>query len=197
MRIAARVAPRTPKWSNVPVPVPTLSTPGLTLTVLDETHEGLYRALYSNPRVMARIAAPLDDAALSRAFRRALLAASAQPPTERTWVATERATGRGVGIGALIARASDTEIGLMLMPFAWNARYSLELIDALIAHAFDDLGIDRLTGVCRVGPNERMSRRLLLPHGFVPASPDRPATARWVLDRSAWRRPVGIPAHSG
>ena len=97
----------------------------------------------------------------------------------------------------MIRRAQDTELGLMLLPAGWNARYSHEVIDALVAHAFDDLGIDRLVGICRAGANERMSRRLLGARGFGDVAPDRPGTAQWALDRGDWLRPVGMPPAPG
>ncbi|TBR13276.1 MAG: N-acetyltransferase [Lysobacter sp.] len=179
------------------MPLPTLSTANLDLSPLIDAHEGLYRALYCCPRVMARIAPPLDEGAASRAFRAVVGANEADEPACRVWAVTERSTRRDVGIGALLHRAPDTEMGLMLLPAAWNARYSHEVIEALVTHAFDDLAIDRLSGMCQAGPNERMSRRLLCAQGFVDAPPDRPGTARWILDHDRWRRPVGMGAADG
>lgn len=175
-----------------------LSTAHLELAplALAPAHESLYVALYTDPRVMARIAAPLESGAAARAFRRTV-AANAVPGARRTWAVAERSTGTALGIAALLPRTHDIEMGLMLLPRGWNARYSHEVIDALVAHAFDDLGVDRLTGICQAGPAERMSRRLLTPHGFVDAAPDREGTARWVLERGAWSRPVGSTARDG
>ena len=125
------------------------------------------------------------------------MASADAAPVRRTWAATLRSSAEPVGIGALARRAHDTELGVMLLPTAWNGRYSHEVIDALVAHAFDDLGIDVLTGICQAGPNERMSRRLLEAHGFRVAPPDRPGTARWTLAGEHWARPIGSAASSG
>ena len=175
----------------------TLSTPHLSMPPLQARHEALYTALYADPRVMSRIAAPLAPDEARRAFAAALSALDDPEPALRTWAVLERDTGRALGIGAMIRRERDTELGLMLLPAAWNARYSHEVIDALVAHAFDDLGIERLVGICRAGANERMSRRLLRAHGFVDVPPDRPGTAQWALNRGDWLRPVGMPPAAG
>ncbi len=175
----------------------TLSTPHLSMPPLQARHEALYVALYADPRVMARIAAPLAPGEARRAFAAAMSALNDSDPALRTWAVLERDTGRALGIGAVIPRARDTELGVMLLPAAWNARYSHEVIDALVAHAFDGLGIDRLVGICRAGANERMSRRLLRAHGFVDVTPDRPGTAQWALDRGDWLQPVGMPPAAG
>ena len=175
----------------------TLSTPHLSMPPLQARHEALYVALYADPRVMSRIAAPLAADEARRAFAAAMSALNDPDPALRTWAVIERGSGRALGIGATIRRAQDTELGLMLLPAGWNARYSHEVIDALVAHAFDDLGVDRLVGICRAGANERMSRRLLRAHGFVDVPPDRPGTAQWALDRGGWLRPVGMPPAPG
>ncbi|HZX79445.1 MAG TPA: GNAT family N-acetyltransferase [Lysobacter sp.] len=161
---------------------------------LQARHEALYTTLYTDPRVMSRIGAPLSPTHASRAFAAALAALREPDPALRTWALHEHETGRALGIGAMLRREHDVEIGLMLLPAGWNARYSHEVIDALVAHAFDELGIERLVGICRAGPNERMSRRLLQAHGFRDVAPERPGTAQWALDRPGWLRPVGTRA---
>lgn len=178
------------------MPAPPLTTPSLRLEPLNNTHRALYRALYTNPRVMARIGAPLDEHAADAAFARAVRAQQTSRPGHHTWAVHVRSTGASAGVGALVGRQHDTELGLMLLPMAWNARYSHEVIDALVVHAFNGLGIDVLTGICQAGPNERMSSRLLGPHGFQPAAPDRPGTARWSLERRCWTPPIGSVARS-
>lgn len=175
----------------------TLATRHLDLVPLGPAHGALYIALYTDPRVMARIGTPLDIDAARRAFGVAVRANVRAPAQRRTWAIIERGGARPLGIAALMRREADSEMGLMLRPAGWNALYSHEAIDALVAHAFDDLGITRLTGFCQAGHAERMSRRLLEPHGFVEAASDRPGSACRALDRGAWTRPVGSAPGAG
>ena len=171
-----------------------LRTPHLRLRLLDEMDGALYRELHASPRVMARIAPVMDAASTARAFDTAVTHNGRATPGHRTWAVLEQASGRAVGIAALHRDGAAAEAGMMLLPIAWNARYSAEVMQALVRCAFDRMALERLFGICRLGPNVRMARRLLGPHGFVETLPDRPGTARWVLARGAAAptRPVGM-----
>lgn len=164
-----------------------LRTDRLDLRLLGESDAPLYVRLYTCPRVMAQVGAPLDPAAAARAFAAAVAHNHRARPGHRTFSAFDRDGGDAVGIGALARRGTRAEIGLLLLPSAWDGRRSHEVLDALVAYGFGSMGLDGLDAVCRLGPNVRPSRRLVRPYGFEEVVPERPGTMHWRLERAAWR----------
>jgi RimJ/RimL family protein N-acetyltransferase len=164
--------------------VPTLLTDRLALRLLGAQDAALYRSLYTCPRVMARIGTPLTDAAAGRAFAAALAHNGRDTPGHRTFAAFDRATGSAVGIAALARAGGRAEIGLMLLPRAWDGRRSHEVLDALVAYGFGPMALDVLDAACREGPNVRPGRRLVQPYGFVEVPAGRRGTVQWELLRS-------------
>lgn len=162
-----------------------LSTAHLRLRLLDAGDRALHASLYTSPRVMARIAPALDASAAARAFDASVAHNARSAPGHRTWAVSEADGARDIGIGALHRDGDAADVGIMLLPGAWNGRYSVEVLDALVGCGFADLGLQRLFAVCRLGPNERMAHRLLAPQGFRPTAAQRPGTARWLLERPA------------
>ena len=74
----------------------------------------------------------------------------------------ERETGALVGDGGLHplgGRGPDVELGYTLARSAWGRGYATELGQALVAHAFDVLGVDRV--VAQVEPANHASRHVL------------------------------------
>lgn len=161
-----------------------LLTPRLRLRLVDARDAALYRALYTCPRVMAHIGAPLTPAQADRAFAATVEHNGRAAPGHRAWAAHDRADGSPVGIGALMRRGTRAEMGLMLLPPAWDGRRSHEVLDALVACAFGPMGLETLDAVCSDGPNVRPSRRLVRPYGFVEVPPERPGTVQWALHRA-------------
>lgn len=167
--------------------MPTLLTHRLRLRLLDDSDLDLYRSLYTCPRVMAQIAEPLAEDAAQRAFAAVVAHNRRERPGHRAFAAFDMDSGASVGIGALIRAGRRGEIGLMLLPSAWDGRRSHEVLDALVAYAFGPMGLDALDAACRDGPNVRPGRRLVQPYGFAEVAPARPGTVQWALDRSRWR----------
>jgi RimJ/RimL family protein N-acetyltransferase len=163
-----------------------LLTARLCLRLLDARDADLYRALYTSPRVMAHIGAPLTDTGAARAFAAAVEHNALDAPGHRSFTVLDRATAAAVGLGALLRDGARAEIGLMLLPSAWDGRRSHEVLDALVAHAFDAMVLDVLVATCLAGPNVRPSRRLVEPYGFAEAAPLRVGTVRWELPRTRW-----------
>jgi [ribosomal protein S5]-alanine N-acetyltransferase len=74
----------------------------------------------------------------------------------------ERESGALVGDGGLHplgGRGPDVELGYTLARSAWGRGYATEIGQALVAHAFDVLGVDRV--VAQVEPANHASRRVL------------------------------------
>jgi RimJ/RimL family protein N-acetyltransferase len=74
----------------------------------------------------------------------------------------ERASGTLIGDGGLhplAGQGPDVELGYTLARSAWGRGYATELGAALVAYAFDTLGVDRV--VAQVEPANRASRHVL------------------------------------
>lgn len=176
-----------------------LATSRLRLRLLEEQDGELYRSLYTDPRVMARIAPPLTAADAVRDFGAAVAHNRRDAPGHRTWAVFDRDDGRAAGIGALRRCGTRAEVGLMLLPWAWDGRRSHELLEALVGFALGPMSLEALDAVCMDGPNVRPSRRLVTPCGFVEVPAERPGTVQWILRRDAWatRADIGIAVAGG
>jgi RimJ/RimL family protein N-acetyltransferase len=178
---------------NAPLLAPaatTLVTARLRLRLLDgrQTDAALYRALYTCPRVMAQIAPPLDDVEADAAFARVCRHNALERPGHRSWAVEDRITETGLGIVALHRSGARAELGLMLLPRAWNGHTSRTALSAVIDHGFGTLGLEHIDADCREGPNTRILRHLLLPLGFEPVPAMRAGYAQWALPIGRWRR---------
>lgn len=160
----------------------------LRLMKRNEADAALYRALYTCPRVMAQIAPPLEHAAADAAFARVCLHNGRNQPGHRTWVVQRRSESTGLGIVALHRAGSEAELGLMLLPQAWNGHTSRAALEVVIAHGIDTLGLEVIKADCREGPNVRILSRLLVPLGFEPAQAARTGCAQWQLSATRWRQ---------
>ena len=164
-----------------------LVTDHLRLRLLDARDAALYCGLYTCPRVMANIGPPLDGTRATRAFAATLAHNTRDVPGHRAFAVFDRVDATPVGIGALMREGARAEIGLMLLPAAWDGRRSHEVLDALLVHAFVSRGLQAVDAVCREGPNVRPSRRLLRPYGFTEVPQSLAGTLRWELRRDAWQ----------
>ncbi len=81
------------------------------------------------------------------------------------------------------------EIGCRLLPQAWGSGLALEGGSGLLLHAFEQLGLDAVWGVCH--PQHRSVHAVLLTLGFAPlgvqAYDDVAAAAHFRIDRPAWQ----------
>lgn len=136
---------------------------------------------------MAQIGPPLTEAAAERAYAAAVAHNARATPGHRTFAVFDREHGNEVGIGALTRSGERAEIGLMLLPSAWDGRRSHEVLDALVAYGFGAMDVRRLDAACRNGPNVRPSRRLVGPYGFTEVAPERTGMVQWVLERGCWQ----------
>lgn len=167
------------------------------LRLADEGDVALYRRLYTCPRVMAQIAPPLGAADAEAAFTRVVAHNRRAASPLRTWVVEAADGARACGIVTLRQDHDVGDIGLMLLPEAWNRHVAHAAIRAVLEHAFLQAGVAAVTADCREGVNVRLLRRLLGPFGFRQCPPMRAGYADWRLERADWRRPgVLAPVHS-
>jgi|SRR5215216_3354492 len=78
----------------------------------------------------------------------------------------ERESGELVGDGGLHPLGDDVELGYTLARGAWGRGYATELGRALLAHAFDVLGVPRV--IAQVEPGNAASRHVLEKLGMTP-----------------------------
>jgi RimJ/RimL family protein N-acetyltransferase len=107
---------------------------------------------------------------------------------------TDREDGAFLGWAGLqhLEGGADVELGYYLGRPAWGRGLATELARALVAHGFDELGLERIVAVVR--PDNAASRRVLAKAGLHPAGTGHHYGADvelWVIDLS---RPGASPA---
>lgn len=150
--------------------------------------EALYRRLYSDPEVMRHIGTPLTAEAAARAFAAALQLAIQPDPRLRVWVLLERASAGGVGILALIGRASEEalEWGAMLLPRGQGRGFAVEANAALLDRLFATTGISLVW--CRSSERNEAAIRARTKLGFLESDPTAASETgvRWQISRELW-----------
>lgn len=115
------------------------STARCHLRLLHPGDEALYGALYTDRRVMAHIAAPLDAAGVRRGFDAACRGNADRELRQRHWAVLDRRDGSPFGLLALFEDTTDpgsAELGVMLLPDAQGRGLTREIMDALLALVF-------------------------------------------------------------
>jgi [ribosomal protein S5]-alanine N-acetyltransferase len=149
-------------------PGPWLETLRLDLRDLVAADYPVLRALDSDPRVMRYIG---DGKPRPEAATAAMLARYLRYPERNAglgvWLASRRDTGACVGLFALVyaGGSTDIEVGYRLLPRAWGHGFATEGARALVAYAFDDLGLDRVIGITH--RDNAASQRVLLKAGLA------------------------------
>jgi RimJ/RimL family protein N-acetyltransferase len=153
-----------------PVPAPTLTLPVKTRRLLlrDFVEEDLaaMRSYAADAQVLEHVLYEARDAAELRSHLSRVLGAQRNRP-RRAWelaIVVQR-TGRVIGTCdlALTARR-EADLGYMLARRHWGHGYATEAATALVDHAFESLGVERVRALVDVG-NER-SRRVLEKSGL-------------------------------
>ncbi|NUS39893.1 MAG: GNAT family N-acetyltransferase [Lysobacter sp.] len=168
-----------------------LATQRLTLRLLDEGDAGdaaLYTHLYTDPAVMACVAAPLSADAAARAFAATCRHNRAARPGHRAWRIDGEVHEGGLGIAALRRTGDRAEIGVMLRQLRWGQGIAREALVAVLAHAFDDMALALVYGERPDDAQARLVDRMFAPLGLLRV-PGRtpPDQARWELPRSRWK----------
>lgn len=159
------------------------------LDPLEAGDEALYCRLYTDPDVMAFIGAPLSPAVARRDFRAACRLNAARSPREVRWAVRDAATGRGLGLLALVRGPPgtlDAELGFMLLPEAQGRGLARELVDGAATHAFADCDEGPASLWARHAPSHGAVAAILAASGFRPG-PALDGSATWVLGRGQWR----------
>lgn len=156
------------------------------LQLLAEADRPLYRGLWTSPHVMQAIGPPLTDAQADAQFDRTLRHNAYTGPGHRAWSIRWLAEGEAVGLIALRRYGARAELGFMSLPKAWRRGVTSGAISLLLPYAFDTLGLEGIDVSRRDDAQARVLHRLLLPHGFSPASGLRPGETGWSLSSRHW-----------
>jgi [ribosomal protein S5]-alanine N-acetyltransferase len=139
-----------------------LETARLSLRPFAADDRGAIHAVYADPEVMRYVGhgahrTPAETARALRGYADSLAARG------YGFVAVvERATGAVVGdagLHPLAGRGPDVELGYTLARSAWGHGYATEVGGALVAHAFEALGMPRV--MAQVEPANAASRRVV------------------------------------
>jgi RimJ/RimL family protein N-acetyltransferase len=169
-----------------------IESPRIAGRLVDARDRALYRALYTDPVVMAHIGPALDEAAADTVFEQACGYNCEQPMRARYWRLSDRVSDKAIGVQSMLRRTSEPgviELGLMLLPERQGQRYGLEIAEAMLSLLFEDrweLGATTVTAL-HAPANHRVGR-LGVSLRFESDAPDDAGTQVWRMTRSAWLR---------
>jgi RimJ/RimL family protein N-acetyltransferase len=168
--------------------LPRLCTARLRLQPLAGCDEDFYCAIYTNAELMQQIAAPLSEAAARRAFAAALRANDGDNPATAVWLLVERRGHAAIGLLGLLGstRATEAEVGAVILPAWQGSGYAAEAIAALVDHAFSIPGLARLHtrhAAANAGAAGLMQK---LDFACVACDEREPLGIRWELRRASW-----------
>lgn len=147
--------------------LPTIVTPRLELRWLEPHDAPALLAIFGDAEVCRYWShPPLADLAAAEELQREIAHRFAERSLFQ-WGLAERATGRIVGtctLASLSAEHQRADVGFALARAAWGRGYMAEAIPALLAFAFDTLGLHRVEA--DADPRNDRSLRLLEREGF-------------------------------
>jgi RimJ/RimL family protein N-acetyltransferase len=160
---AATQGARVLAWGN---------TPRLALREFDADDHAALVAMHGDVRLRAHLVDdyPLHDAAVARLLLQRLATLYRRHEGLGIWHATAlQPHTRFAGWFSLMpmwTHPGEVEIGSRLLPAVWGSGLALEGGERMLDHAFDDLGLARVWGVCH--PDNRSARAVLAALGFEP-----------------------------
>lgn len=169
------------------MPAPVLITDRLRLRLMGAGDGALYRELYTSAAVMRHVMPPLSEAAADAAFESVCRHNMESAPGHRYWAIETRDEATPMGLAALRRRLRHAELGVLLLPPAWNRRIASEAFAPLIAHGFDAMGLEYIDAERADDGQALVIDRLLAPFGFECAPARRAGARRWMLTARRWR----------
>jgi RimJ/RimL family protein N-acetyltransferase len=156
-------------------------------------HDALV-AMHSDPRLRAHLVDdyPLHQSAVVRVFLERIAQIYRRHEGLGIWHTTAlEPQARFAGwfnLMPMAERPGEVEIGSRLLPLAWGSGLGLEGGELLLDHAFDDLGLKHVWGICH--PANRSAQAVLAALGFVPLGVmpyDGGQASHYRIDLNAWR----------
>jgi RimJ/RimL family protein N-acetyltransferase len=135
---------------------------------------------------------PLDDPGVARLFLERMAAIYRRHEGLGIWHASllgpQSVFAGWFNLMPMAERPGEVEIGSRLLPQVWGGGLAIEGGEMLLAHAFDDLGLDRVWGTCH--PDNRSAVVVLHALGFEPLGVlpyDGRAASTFRIGLNAWR----------
>ena len=135
---------------------------------------------------------PLDDPLVARVFLERMAAIYRRHEGLGIWHASligSHPTFAGwFNLMPMAEQPGEVEIGSRLLPQVWGGGLAIEGGEMLLAHAFDDLGLDRVWGTCH--PDNRSAVVVLHALGFEPLGVmpyDGRQASYFRIELNAWR----------
>lgn len=165
-------------------------TPRVHARLIDARDRALYRALYTDPRIMTHIGPALDTAAADAVFEKACGYNRESPMRARYWRLADRASDEAIGMQSIVRSGTEpgvVELGLMLLPAWQGRRLGVEITDALLEGLFGDRwSVDAMAATARHAPGNARVGRLGASLRFEPEAQDDAALHEWRMTKSAW-----------
>ena len=171
----------------------TLETERLILRPLEERDRWLYRALYTDPKIMRHTAEPFTVEATDKMFDYAIKLKYQNAPKALVWVIQEQEAYRSIGIICLYKISPDLKgamIGIMLIQAGQGKRYPEEAMTIVMKHGFG-------FGLCQIlaefMKNNLATKRFVTKLGFEFLTKEHPdenfqyilmARNRWLISDS-------------
>jgi RimJ/RimL family protein N-acetyltransferase len=156
--------------------------------------------MHRDPRLRAHLVDdyPLHQPAVVRLFLARIALIYRRHEGLGIWHATQREPqARFAGwfnLMPMAERPGEVEIGGRLLPQVWGSGLALEGAELMLDHAFDDLGLARVWGVCH--PGNRSAQAVLVTMGFEPLGVmtyDGGTACHYRIGLNAWRELRNTP----
>jgi RimJ/RimL family protein N-acetyltransferase len=165
-------------------------TPRVRARLIDARDRALYRALYTDPRMMAHIGPVLDATAAEVVFEKTCGYNRESPMRARYWRLADRDSDEAIGMQSIVRSGIEpdvVELGLMLLPAWQGRRLGVEITDALLQGLFGDRwGVDAVAATARHAPGNARVGYLGASLRFAPEAQDGAALHGWRMTKSAW-----------
>lgn len=144
-----------------------LQTARLWLDPLGPQHLDALAALDADPAVMRHILGRPRSRAETRANYEKQYANPAHAPGLGAWAVFEHGRDDFVGVGLLkpLDGRPEIEVGYRFYPHVWGRGYATEVARRLLAHGFDDLGLNAIDAV--VHPDNAASQAVVEKAGLM------------------------------
>ncbi len=179
----------------------TFKMPRLRARLIDAGDRDLYRALYTDPAMMAHIGAVLDVADADAMFDKVVRWNREVPMRARYWRVERRDDGEAVGMQSILRVGTGPdviELGLMILPYHQGLRYGLEVTTGILTALFGRRwSLETEVVVARHMPaNLRIEKMgVVLRFEKLPSTDDAAHAIR--LSRAAWEDFLDVDAVEG
>jgi RimJ/RimL family protein N-acetyltransferase len=164
----------------------------LSFRLITADDEALYCELFTDPKTLAHVHAPLSQERALKSFRKAVSISAVMPLKQRITVIVDKATKKPIGIASLkmvdgtIQRA---EGGILLKSTAHAQRFATESSLALISAAFRRHTISELTA--QVATAHKAGEKLVTASGYslrdrLPEVAGLAPRQLWSISREQW-----------